>query len=250
MSEQLAEEMSASTGVGGPEPVPVEAAPVPPAAELKAVEPTPQETAAQPITPAPADAAPFSGRGEFIDTDAPPATKKVEKIKSPEIVVHKDTQKMQADFTGLDRVEPASEQPFNEPFSRRADPDMLRKISELEQKVNTLEKENVALNDELKSSVDGAKQEQASIATDNWNLERATMKFNEAERQIKRLGEQVARERALCSGEKQDLESQLFDPRITDQRQLARLAELEQKLAEAERQLARMRATQGTGAAY
>ena len=80
--------------------------------------------------------------------------------------------------------------------------------------------------------------------------------YNEAERQIKRLGEQLQRERALRATEKKDLEAQLFDPKITDQQQQARLAELEQKLDEAESRLEqqriryeeRLRSTQQPGA--
>ncbi len=271
MSEQLAEEMSASAGGVQPalktETVAVVTNDLaPPQDELQAIAPTAEEKTAtarqaaiqQPApapTPAPVRTAalqtpqpmpaaeePFAKPGIILDTDAPPPAamptpvqKKVETIRSPDMIVHKETQKMDADFTGLDNVEPASS--FNEPFARKADPDMLRKISELEGAVAKLQNENVALNDELKNSVQGSEQERLSISSENWNLERATMRYNESERQLKRLGEQVARERALCSGEKQDLETQLFDPRITDQQQLARLSELEQKLAVAERKL-------------
>ena len=64
------------------------------------------------------------------------------------------------------------------------------------------------------------------------------MRFTEAERQVKRMGDQVQRERAKCEADKKDLEAQLFDPQITGQQQLARLADLEQKLAAAEQKLA------------
>jgi hypothetical protein len=207
---------------------------------------------------------PFSQRGEVIRTDKEPGEKqavrqpepefvpepapaqepvrqvKTEKFETPEVKVNKQTARMEADFTQLDAVEPASQQDDFD-GARRADPEMLLKISELEKKINTLEKENTALNDELTTSVRGAEEERMSIASENWNLERATMRFNEAERQIKKLGEQIQRERALCQDDKKGLEAQLFDPQITEQQQLARLADLEQQLASAEQKLEEQR---------
>lgn len=205
---------------------------------------------------------PFAQRGEIIKTDAPKREKIVsadpvmlppaetdsllprpetKRLQSPEIKVNKQTYQAKADFTD---AEPFAGEPFRgvqqqgEPAVRRkADPEMLMKISQLEQKINELEKENGA----LQNNVSSDKAEAVSIETDNWNLERATARYNEAERQIKRMGEQLQRERALRASEKKDLEAQLFDPQITEQQQLARLAELEQKLAEAEGRLEQQR---------
>lgn len=191
---------------------------------------------------------PFSDRGEIIKTDKtpkaatpfvpPPAPSqaKTERFKSPEIEVHKETYEMNADFTGDEDLPPVLQS--GEPKTRRkADPEMLMKISQLERKINELEKENSTIQNNVSSS----KQEAVSIESENWNLERATARYNEAERQIKRLGEQLQRERALRATEKKDLEAQLFDPQITDQQQQARLAELEQKLDEAEHKLEQQR---------
>jgi hypothetical protein len=230
-----------------------------------------QAFAAQKPQEPPQEGAPFASHGEFIDTDTPgakpskqakapepikaePAPQpepikqaRVESMKSPEPVIHKETYEMDADFRNLSQVEPASQEeiraevgaPFqNTPNApRKADPDMLRKISELESQVSKLQNENSKLNSEIETNVTSAEQERVSIASDNWNLEHATLRYNEAERQIKRLGEQIRRERALCQGDKKDLEAQLFDPQITEQQQLARLADLEQKLAQAEQQI-------------
>lgn len=173
-------------------------------------------------------------------------------------IVHKQTAKVEADFTDLDNMEPASQTNGDEPFSQfgnnntamneptpapaaarhTADPEMLSKLSELEKQVQDLKQENLALNEELKTNVSSAQEERTSISSENWNLERATMRFNESERQVKALGQQIQRERAQCAADKKDIEAQLFDPQITDQQQLARLADLEQKLADAQQQLA------------
>ena len=68
------------------------------------------------------------------------------------------------------------------------------------------------------------------------------MKFNEAERQIKRMGQQLQKERAKCKAEKQELEAMLFDPQVTSDAQLARLAELESQLMKARKELDDQRA--------
>ena len=191
----------------------------------------------------------------------PVAQPDVKSLSTPAPVVHKQSAKIEADFTHVNEVEPAGQpEGVYEPFSQfegersasvgqtparalatqrhTADPEMLMKISELEKQVQSLRSENAALNDELRTTVSGAKEENHSIASENWNLERATMRFTEAERQVKRMGDQVQRERAKCEADKKDLEAQLFDPQITGQQQLARLADLEQKLAAAEQKLA------------
>jgi hypothetical protein len=120
------------------------------------------------------------------------------------------------------------------PQPRKADPDMLRKISELEGKIQTLQKENQDLAADIEASTRTQRDEALSISSENWNLERATMRYNEAERELKRMGQQLQQERAHCDLQKQDLEAQLFDPQLTTQQQLARLGELEARLAEAE----------------
>lgn len=160
--------------------------------------------------------------------EAPPVQ---ETISTPMPVVNKQVASGQADFRATDMPPSASNQV------------MLDKIGELEALVEKLKAENVALNGDLKSTLRDSEEERLSISSDNWNLEQATMRFNESERQVKRLGQELQMERAKCTAEKKDLEASLFDPRITDQAQLARLADLEQQLAKAkdEIELQRMR---------
>lgn len=76
------------------------------------------------------------------------------------------------------------------------------------------------------------------LASDNWNLEHATERFNQAEREIRRLGASLEQERAKCSLEKKDLEYMLFDPKIATKEQISRLTTLEEELATAKRALA------------
>ena len=110
-------------------------------------------------------------------------------------------------------------------------------VIRLESTIEQLKAENKALNDELKTTVRASEEERLTIASENWNLERATMQYNEAERQLKRLGNQLQKERAQCAMEKRELEAMLFDPQVTEQAQLASLAALEDELIKAKREL-------------
>ncbi|MEZ5815373.1 MAG: hypothetical protein R3E13_11750 [Alphaproteobacteria bacterium] len=157
------------------------------------------------------------------------------RTSSPPVKVHRQVTRAEADFTAL---EPAGPGPGVQ--------ELRRQVLDLEDMVEALKNENRALNDELSSALKESEDERMSIASENWNLERATMKFNEAERQIKRLGRQLQQERAKHNAEKRELEAMLFDPQVTDQAQLARLAALEEKLMKAERELEKYR---GRGAA-
>jgi hypothetical protein len=176
-------------------------------------------------------------------------------ITSPEVKYKIERQRIEADFRGLDNAAPAAgtAETISTPSQTSLvpsristttnDPDIGRKISQLENMINDLERENAALKDELNMALDESREERMSISSDNWNLERATMRFNEAERQVKSLGLQLQKERAQCSMEKRDLEAMLFDPQVTSQQQLARLADLEEQLRQTEQKLVDQRRT-------
>lgn len=178
-----------------------ESVPPPPVEALPVDEPV----AEKPVAEKPAAAKPAVEKSEF---------------STPEPRVHRSTVKAEVDFTGGPEVSAASS----------------KEMLELRKAADSLRAENVALNEELKSMVRDSEKERLSITSDNWNLEQATMKFNEAERQNKRLGMELQKERARCDNERKDLEAMLFDPQLTNQQQLARLADLEEQLAKAKQE--------------
>ncbi|MCD8526059.1 MAG: hypothetical protein LRY62_02520, partial [Alphaproteobacteria bacterium] len=116
-----------------------------------------------------------------------------------------------------------------------------KKVQILEQQLTALTKENVELEAELSFALEQGKQEKVAIESDNWNLEQSTSRYNEAKRQIDRLGQQIQKERAQCKAEKDKLEAMLFDPQVTQEAQLARLAEMEDAVNAAERKLEEQR---------
>jgi chromosome segregation ATPase len=134
-----------------------------------------------------------------------------------------------ADFTSL---EPAAADPS--PYEGH---ELTGRIAALERQLGELKAENEALNNDLQLSLRESEDERMSVSSENWNLERATMRYNEAERQIKRLGVQLAGERAKCNAEQKDLEAMLFDPQVTNDQQLARLTDLERQLMDAKAEL-------------
>ncbi len=141
--------------------------------------------------------------------------------------------KQESAAKSLSAIEPASGNQ-GEDFIHMRD-----KISELEKKVSVLRDENQMLDDELKTVLKDGEAEKISVSSDNWNLERATMRYNEAERQIMRLGRQLQTQRAQCQSEKQGLESMLFDPKLTNEQQIAKLSSLEAELDQTKAELYR-----------
>lgn len=166
--------------------------------------------------------------------------------------INKTTSRIEADFTKFedDQVEAKSSRLNREAPSSGADnfvaadergSEYRDKIVELEQRLRLLENENGALKDELQVTLEEGRTEHTQISNENWNLERASMRYQEAERQLKKIGLQLQKQKAQCDVEKRELEAMLFDPQVTNQEQLAKLADLEEKLAEAEEKLANMR---------
>ncbi len=72
-----------------------------------------------------------------------------------------------------------------------------------------------------------------NISSSNWNLEQATKRYNEAEREVSRLGQQVEESRTQCEADKKKIEYQLFDPAIASKQQVEKLNGLQQALEKA-----------------
>ena len=200
---------------------------------VEAVEAVEAEPMIEPVT-APANeptvepaATPEAAQAEQSAAVTPPP-----RIKTPEMKVNKERYEGNADFSTT-------------PREKARGTSALARIAAMEKEMEMLRAENRALEDELNVSLKEGEQERLEISSDNWNLERATMRYNEAERQIKRLGQQLQKERAQAAMEKKELEMMLFDPELTDQAQLARLSQLEKELEAARAELEALRAQQG-----
>lgn len=123
-----------------------------------------------------------------------------------------------------ERIKPKPEAPYEAPYievhndpkpipSDAAPPSHSSdELRALRKKVKMLEQQNLMLDTELKQTLKNSEQERVAVASENWNLERATLRYNEAERQIKKLGREIQKQRASCLADKQELEAMLFDP--------------------------------------
>ncbi len=113
----------------------------------------------------------------------------------------------------------------------------LRQLKETQAQFQAAKAERDLLSAEIASIRKAEGDGRVSIASSNWNLEQATSRFNEAEREIRRLGSAVEQERAKCAVEKKNLEYMLFDPKIAEKEQISRLTTLEEQLAQAKQEL-------------
>ncbi len=138
------------------------------------------------------------------------------------------------DKTGLDYLGIPEDSPIEvtrETASVSAD------FSAIGNETERLKLENQQLRDELEAALAEARQEQMSIKGENWNMEKSAMMYNESERQVQLLGQKLQRERTACDMEKKELEAMLFDPQVTNEQQMAKLADLEAQLAKAKDEL-------------
>lgn len=165
-----------------------------------------------------------------------PVEPKVTNYKTPEYKVNREVIKHEADFTDMDLPVREVEKPaLREPMMDMHAND--EELENLQSKIARLKRENDALNQELEMALRSGEKERLEISSDNWNLEAATMKYNEAERQIAKLGQQIQKERAQFEYEKKELEMMLFDPAVTEDAQLARLGSLEKKIKKLETEM-------------
>lgn len=122
----------------------------------------------------------------------------------------------------------------------------LRKlVVSMEEEISSLEKEKSNLEDMLAdagaaiatSAGDDIDQESALTSSDemclssnNWNLEKATRRYQEAQREIQRLGNALRRQKQECRSEIRSIESQLFSPDVASSAQNERFIELRQRM--------------------
>ncbi len=113
-------------------------------------------------------------------------------------------------------------------------PFLVSKVSSLETQLGNVKRERDSLLVKMDDMNRGREDQLIDISSDNWNLEQATRRYNEAEREIQRLGLQLEQERSTCATQKHEIEYMLFDPSIATKEQIARLNKAEEKAAKAE----------------
>ena len=113
-------------------------------------------------------------------------------------------------------------------------PFLVSKLNTLETKLQNTQRERDALLAKMDSMNQDRENQAISISSDKWNLEQATRRYNEAEREVQRLGLELEKQRSACNSQKREIEYMLFNPEIATQEQIARLNNAEEKAAKAE----------------
>ncbi len=114
----------------------------------------------------------------------------------------------------------------------------LKQIVDLQAKLEAAQKDNANLAKQLESLKVRAEDKSLAAVAGDWDLEQATKRYNEAEREIRRLGQQLEQERMSCNREKAEIEQMLFDPAVATQKQIERLSQLEKDLDDANAKIA------------
>lgn len=214
------------------------------------------ETSAENLTPDTIESTEIIAASDIItESDQVAAAPSVthEKMSSPEPIqtYTRNEEPIIADFTQevaemelaeaeiFAQIEPVAGVPEINEIATTIIPDAENKLTALRQEIAALTTQNKALDQDLKHALSESKAEGVSVSSNNWNLEKATMKFNESERQIMRLGRKLQSQKAQCQAEKASLETMLFDPELTNQQQLVTLTSLETELDAAKTDLFR-----------
>lgn len=113
----------------------------------------------------------------------------------------------------------------------------LKKMRAYEKRLEAAAADNIALAKEVEELRRLQEDRAIGNVSGDVDLEQATRRYNEAEREIKRLGMLLEQQRLAHRQERAELETMLFDPAVTDKEQRRRLAELELQLEEAQKQL-------------
>ncbi len=113
----------------------------------------------------------------------------------------------------------------------------LKKIRSYEKRLEAAQADNLALSKEIENMRRLQEDVQVNALAGDPSSQQSLKRYNEAEREIKRLGLLLEQQRLSHNQEKEELEELLFDPAVTDQAQRKKLADLEAKLAQAEKRL-------------
>lgn len=115
----------------------------------------------------------------------------------------------------------------------------LSQLRSVEAQLQSVEKERDSLRSQIDKMGEGQENNLLKLSGSDWNLEQATRRYNEAEREIRRLGSQLQQARTQCNAEKKEIEYMLFDPEIATQQQISKLMTLETEVNASKEALAR-----------
>ena len=106
----------------------------------------------------------------------------------------------------------------------------LKKMRQYEQKLEAARADNLALAKDIEEMRRIQEDADVLAASNDPNAQKSVQRYNEAQREIKRLGMLLQQQKLAHRQEKSELENMLFDPAVTDEAQRKKLSDLERKL--------------------
>lgn len=103
----------------------------------------------------------------------------------------------------------------------------ISQLRSVEAQLQAVEKERDTLRNQIDKLGENQENGLLKLSGSDWSLEQATRRYNEAEREIRRLGMQLEQSRSQCAAEKKEIEYMLFDPAIATEQQISKLMKLE-----------------------
>lgn len=114
----------------------------------------------------------------------------------------------------------------------------MQQIVDLQTRLDAAQKDSAVMAKQLESLRLKQEDGQINAVSGDWDLEQATKRYNEAEREIRRLGLELEQEKTSCNREKSNIEAMLFDPAVTERKQIERLNQLQAELDAAQKKAA------------
>lgn len=138
-----------------------------------------------------------------------------------------------------DRLAQATIEPAG--ADKSGDQDALRaQMRDMKAQLELAESESAGLRkqiDNLQKETEGG---QLKMAGGNWDLEQATRRYQESQREIRRLGALLEQDRVKCTEEKKNIEYMLFDPEVAKPAQISMLGNLEDQINQKDARIAEL----------
>lgn len=126
------------------------------------------------------------------------------------------------------------------PLSASDQENLRGQIRDLKSQLEIVESESAGLRKQLETAQKNADGNQIKAAGGNWDLEQATRRYQESQREIRRLGGLLEEDRVKCAQEKKDIEYMLFDPEVAKPAQISMLNNMEDQLTAKDARIAEL----------
>ncbi len=110
-------------------------------------------------------------------------------------------------------------------------------VQMLKNKLELAQTENQSLKKQIDAVQSDADGKLKVASSNNWDLEQATTRYQESQREIRRLGTLVDTQKTQCSQQKKEIEAMLFDPAVSDKAQQEKFHSMEDQIAQLQAQI-------------